>query len=310
MWVFIIVILILVLFIYFKVFRKQKVLNYGCLLLITGGIKCGKTTTSMKYIDMEYNKSLKMYRKYLRKQAIFKKLFKKDLPDAEMPLIYSNVPLNVPYVQLTLDLIKRQNFRFAYGSIVYINEVNFLANQWDTKDYTTNFYLNAFNKLFGHELHSLTGYDGLMIVDTQALKDCHYAFKNCISTFNFISSKKSFLHFWLKLGIREYVYCDGVENSVVSDNEDNVKYLYVSKKYFKWFDCANMSRFTDSLPVDDRVIEPKALPDLKVNKVVSINELSNKFFPERDIKPYLDNYYDSLYNDGGVLDGEENIHNN
>lgn len=308
MWVFLIIFLIIILFIYFKVFRKQKVLNYGCLLVITGGIKCGKTTSSMKYIDLEYAKSLKAYKKYLRKQRFYKKFFKKDLPDAEMPLIYSNVPLNIPYVQLTNDLVRRQNYRFAYGSIVYINEVNFLANQWDTKDYNINFTLNAFTKLFGHEVHSVTGYDGLLICDTQNVKDMHYSFKNCISTFNFISSKKSFLHFWLKLGIREYVYCDGVENNVNSDNEDNVKYLYVSKKYFKWFDCANMSRFTDSLQVDNRVIEPQCLPDLKVNKVVSINPLSAKYFPERDIQSFIDLYYSNLY--GGVEDGKENIHNN
>lgn len=303
MWIFIVLLLIFVIFVYFKVFKKQKVLNYGSILLVTGGIKCGKTVTSMKYIDLEYYKAMKAYKRYCLKQKIYKKLFKKDLPDAEMPLVYSNVPINIPYVQLTLDLIMRQNYRFAKGSIVYINEINFLANQWDIKDYTTNFYLNAYTKLFGHEVHSLTGYDGLMIIDTQRLKDCHYRFKNCVSTFNMISSKKSFLHFWLKLSIREYVYADGVENNVVSDNEDNVKYLYVSKKYFKWYDCANYSIFTDNLPVDDRVIYPEFLPDLKVNKVVSINPLSKKYFPERDISKYCDTFVVNKYsnNESEVL---------
>ena len=105
--------LILILFLYFK-FVKH--IRCGCLTLITGGVKTGKSTLSVATSIREYR--ITLFRWYIRK--FFCKIFRKPIP--EMPLYYSNVPIKVKnYHVLELDHLLRKK-RLNYKSVVYIQE--------------------------------------------------------------------------------------------------------------------------------------------------------------------------------------------
>lgn len=273
--IFIAVILIFIIWFFF--FRKQKSLDYGCLLYITGALKTGKTFLSMSVIDMEYRKVLSKWKKANFKRKLSSILKHSDYVPIEKPLIYSNMPLVIPYVPLTNDLLLRKE-RFVKGSIVYLNEASFVASQMDTKDDLVNFQLNSFCKLFGHEVGSSElGYDGLLILDTQNIKDTHYAFKNVCTSFYFIHHKKSFLHFWIKLYLKEYSYVDNVSNNTDSDLPDDFKVVIRSKKYFKYYDRYAYSSFTDNLKVNNKEYYPLFDNDLKMKEAVSFNVRNRKY---------------------------------
>ena len=93
------------------VLSKFKVPKIGALALVTGGVKCGKSTMSVAIVRKEY----KARRRSVKIKNFFRKLFNKPL--LEMPLVYSNVPLAMPYVPLTDDLLLRKK-RFVYGSVI------------------------------------------------------------------------------------------------------------------------------------------------------------------------------------------------
>ena len=273
----IIIVAILIFIIWFFFFRKQKSLDYGCLLYITGALKTGKTFLSMSVIDLEYKKVISKWKKVNFKRKIISILKHCDYVPIDKPLIYSNMPLNIPYAPLTNELLLRKE-RFVKGSIVYLNEASFVASQMDTKDDLVNFQLNSFCKLFGHEVGSSElGYDGLLILDTQNIKDTHYSFKNVCTSFYFIHHKKSFLHFWIKLYLKEYSYVDNVSNNTDTDLPDDFKVVIRSKKYFKFYDRYAYSSFTDNLSVNDNIVYPLFVDDLKMKQVVSFNERNRKF---------------------------------
>ena len=80
-----------------------------------------------------------------------------------MPLIYSNVPLAMPYVPLTDDLLLRKK-RFVYGSVIYVQEASLVADSQLIRDMDVNERLMLFNKLIGHETKG-----GVIIYDTQCI---------------------------------------------------------------------------------------------------------------------------------------------
>ena len=108
----------LLLFLYLKFFKIPKI---GSLVLVSGGVKTGKSTTSVYF-------ALKTYKKNLRSvkfKNFFRKIFKKQL--LEEPLLYSNVPLKCKYVPLTKELLCRK-FRFRYKSVIYVQEASLVAD--------------------------------------------------------------------------------------------------------------------------------------------------------------------------------------
>lgn len=124
-----------------------KRLRYGNLTLVSGGVKTGKTELCVALCLKQYRKQLRKWRKACRKAR------KRYEPLPEKPLLYSNMPIGkngFEYAPLTLDLITRKK-RFRYGSVVYFNEVSFIAGSKDIKDEQLNDALLQLFKLCAHE---------------------------------------------------------------------------------------------------------------------------------------------------------------
>lgn len=237
---------ILFLVVYFLLKAKFKVPKLDCVTLISGAVKSGKSTLAVRLVNKLYWQRVQRY--YLA--CFFSKLpfLRNVLKEPEMPLVYSNVPLGIPYVELTDELIMREE-RFAYKSIVYIQECSLFADSMAYKDEYKNDGLRLFNKLIGHELHG-----GNLIYDTQAVSDCHFAIKRCLNSYLWIHHK-TVIPFFLLLWVRELRYSDDNSdvNTFDSDVEDDLRLIIVPKSTWKLFDSYCYSKFTDNLPVSKQV---------------------------------------------------------
>lgn len=253
------------------VLLRIKDLNYGNLTLVTGGVKVGKTMFSVFLVKLQYRRQLRKWRRACRKAK------RRYLPFPEKPLIYSNMPLHVKwgYSPLTEDHVLRKA-RFRYGSVIYFNEITFIAGSKDIKDDEINDILLQFYKLIAHETHG-----GYAFVDTQAVQDSHFALKRSLSTY-YMLIKKIELPFFNLVFLRENIFVDG-ENTVAIDTQVDPqdtpliggKKLYVRLlPHTLWnnYDQYAYSYLTDHLPCQDTVLKPLK-DDLKVKHLIRLKTI-------------------------------------
>lgn len=257
-------ILICIALFFIKKFLKQfKVAKIGSLCLVNGGVKCGKSTLSVSIVRSEYKSRVRK----VKFQNFFRKLFHKPLK--ELPLLYSNVPLGCPYVELTDDLLLRKK-RFVYGSVIYCQEASLVADSQLIKDMDINQRLLLFNKLIGHETKG-----GVIVYDTQCINDLHYSIKRCLSNYIYVHHLVKWIPFFLVAYVEENRYSD--DNSVVNvqdkDVEEKLKKIIIPKRNWKYFDCYCYSVLTDDLPVENKVVKNNLqTQDLKARKILSFRK--------------------------------------
>lgn len=269
----IVFILICVALLFIKKFlNKFKTPKCGALMLVTGGVKCGKSTLAVATAINEYKARLRK----TKIRNFFGRLFKgKNYVDIVEPLLYSNIPLKVPYVPVTTDLLLRKR-RFVYNSVIYISEASLVADSQCIKDKSVNDNLLLFNKLIGHELKG-----GCIIYDTQSVSDCHYSIKRCLSEYVYIHHLVKWIPFILLAKVQETRYSD--DGTVVITQSDDVELhlrtVVMRKSTWKKFDSYCYSALTDNLPVENKV---RIAKDLKARRIVSFKEKFNQVGVENE----------------------------
>lgn len=260
-WLIFLAIVVGISFLCAKIASKFKVPKIPCVALVTGGVKSGKSTLSVYMAIQTYNR---VHRRW-KIRTFFQTLLHKPLD--EEPLLYSNIPLAVPYVPITLELLQRK-VRPRYCSVAYVNEASLLADQMLSlqKD-DTNERLTLFNKLFGHETIG-----GVLIYDTQCVADVHYAVRRSLSSYVYVHHLEKRFPFFLIAQVREERYSDdrGTINTYNEDVENTLKKVLIPKRVWKKFDAYCFSCLTDGLPVADNVIEDCV--DLKARNIVSFRQ--------------------------------------
>lgn len=270
-------VLALALFIVYKIMSKFKVPKVGCLALVTGGVKTGKSTFAVNLAVKNYNR---IHRSW-KIRGFFQRLL--HIPVDEEPLLYSNIPLAVPYVKVTDDLITRKK-RLRYKSVMYINEASLVADSQLHIDMDINERLLLFNKLIGHETKG-----GLLIYDTQCIADLHYSIKRCVSEYFYIHHLEKRIPFVMCAQVREERHSeDGSSvNTYNEDIESSLKKVLISKRVWKKFDAYCFSYLTDNLPVEDNVV-CGSKDNLKPDEIVSFRKWktinSNTTRGEKDVQ--------------------------
>lgn len=250
-----------------KLFKVFKIPKLNSLVMVTGGVKTGKSTLSVHMAI----KTIKHNVFVVKFKNVFRKIFHKPLK--EIPLIYSNVPLAIPYVPVTLGLLLR-NERFVYGSVVYLQEASLVADSQLIKDKDINNKLLLFFKLFGHETHG-----GTCIIDTQSISDVHYSLKRSLSEYFYIHHLTKWIPFFLIAHVIENRYSDDgtVTTTETQDTELTLRKVFIPKKCWKYFDCYCYSVLTDDLPVNRQVIKNNLQTrNLKAENIVSFRPEFNK----------------------------------
>ena len=266
-----IILLVVFVFLIFLWLKYFKHLVIGCICLITGGVKTGKSTLSVWLARREYYSALFAW--YVK--SFFCKLFRKPLP--EKPLFYSNVPIKIKnFVPLQLEHLLRKK-RFNYKSVVYLQEASLLCDSQLIKDKDLNNKLMLFFKLFGHETHG-----GKLIIDTQSICDTHYSLKRSLSNYIYIHHLTK-LPFFVIAHVRELMHSEdnSTINVVTKDVDEDLKRIIIPKRIWKKFDCYSLSSFTDFLVQDNKIVEVKKL---KVQNMVSFRPEFN--FDVKTMKEY------------------------
>lgn len=230
------IVIIILLLIYFK----MKHLRIGCINFTTGGPKTGKSSLNVHLGIKDHKKQHFIW----KIKCAFCRLFRKKQP--EEPLLYSNIPLTVPYVELTEDILLRKK-RQARKSTTIIDEASLIANSTLTQIEEVNIMLSLYMKLYGHATHG-----GKCFVDTHCVNDTHFAIKRVVDKhLHIISSVK--LPFFMLLFVREMYYSDdgSVVNTANSDIHDNTYWLLYPKSVWKKFDAYSFSASTDKLPLEN-----------------------------------------------------------
>lgn len=243
---------------------KMKVPKVGAIAVITGAPKTGKTTLAVNMAIR--NLRWKRFFVWLRNHTL-SKINKRKWPPQERPLLYSNIPLSIPYVPITQNLIMRRT-RFVYKSVILLSELSLVADMMLFRNMETNERLDLFCKLIGHETKG-----GLLIWETQAICDAHMAFKRTTSQYFYIHSTFKWLPFFIKVNLLECRYSE--DNSVIQthdgDIEEELKWILIPKKVWKYFDPYCYSVFTDNLPVE-RIQKVGTVGKLKANEIISFRK--------------------------------------
>lgn len=233
---------------YFKFFKVYKVKN---IVFIDGALGTGKSYYSVALAVRLYKKAYRRYvvLKWLLSYLSWWKWLNKRLGNVEEPILYSNIRLrNIKFTKVTKDLLYRQNYRFAYKSVLLIDEFSLMADQFCYKDRDMSERLSNFFKLWRHETKG-----GYIIVNSQTTSDLHYSLKYVLSDYLYIHHRSKF-PFVTALSVQEMCYVadkDGgnVVNARYSDVEETCKVVLSLNKYYKYYDSYCYSVFTDDLPV-------------------------------------------------------------
>lgn len=257
----------LALYLYFRFFKLLKVKN---ILFIDGSLGTGKSFLSVALAVRLWKRNVRRYhikRFLLRVFNVGR--FKDRWKAIEKPILYSNMRLaNVPFTLLTSDLILRHGHRFAYKSVVLIDEFSLMADQYCYKDREVSERLSLFFKLFRHETKG-----GYCVINSQSTSDLHYSIKYVLSDYLYIHHNTR-LPFVCVLRCQEMLYCadqngNQITNVNGGDVEDSLKTMIVLKKYFKYYDGYCYSVFTDMLPVEDTEQYNEKRSDLKLKRLLS-----------------------------------------
>lgn len=261
MWLILVLFVILGFWLYNKFF---KVLKKGNMILVTGAVKSGKSTLSFHLAYSQYKKNLRAVKLRNFFKCLFSKVFNRDVFIDELPLFYTTIPVSVPHVLITRSLMERDE-RFAYKSVIWVDEASLFADSQTYKDNDLNDKLLMFNKLIAHETKG-----GTIVYNTQSIGDLHYSIKRCLSEIVYVYNTSSWLPFLLICNVREERFSeDGVNvNTYDSDVAEHTKRVIVPKSVWKKFDCYCYSSLTDDKPINDRVVESNTL---KAERIVSIN---------------------------------------
>lgn len=245
----------------FLLARLFKIPKIGSVALVTGGVKTGKTTLSVRLALKCYRSELLRY--YIARYVFFDR-------KREKPLLYSNIPLACKYVPVTRDLLLR-NVRPAYKSVILLSEASLVADSQLIKDKVINQKLLEFFKLVGHETRG-----GRVILDTQSISDLHYSIKRCLSEYIYIHHIIKSLPFFILAYVREDRYSEdgSVISAYTADVEETLTRVLIPKSVWKKFDCYCYSAITDDLPTVSRETAGQK-GNLKINDYVSFREKIN-----------------------------------
>lgn len=250
------IILIIVLVIIYFIFRFFKIPKLKNLIFIDGSLGTGKSFYSVYLAIRLYKKQLFKYKiqKFLLHFFSFIPKFKNK--HVEQPVLYSNIKLkDIDYVLLDNDFLLRKK-RFAFKSVVLLDEFSLVADQFLFKDKDLNEKLTLFFKLFRHETHG-----GYLVINSQSINDLHFSLKYVLSDYLYLHSRRK-LPFFTFIKCRELTYCADSSNVVnvnTTDVENDLVTLIVPNKYYKKYDSYCYSLFTDFLPFEYNFTLSKSL---------------------------------------------------
>jgi hypothetical protein len=159
--VLIIVILIALLYFWWKVHKHIYKVTNNSVICFTGGLGSGKTLFGVYYSLGRLAKRRRVFKWKQRYRKMFNYVAYLLYKDSE-PLLYSNIPINSPYfVPLTKEHITLES-KINQNSVVFLDELGQVASQHDWNKPLVKNNLNEYIRFFRHYI------DGSLVVTDQS----------------------------------------------------------------------------------------------------------------------------------------------
>ena len=309
---FVLLVLALVIFLLWFFIFKVKHLKPNDVYMVDGGVKTGKSLITVMLSVKAYRRALIKYYlsvpivkliNYIRYRRM-KRGKKSKLPKViEKPMLYSNMPLyHVKYNPLTLSII-RGEVRIPHGSVCLCDEATLIADSMSSyvgnkelmkQVQVINEDLTLFLKTYGHMTHG-----GKFFYNSQQVIDLHFAFKRNTSIYLWVARTRKFPLFCLS-EVREVIHDESndVVNVVTRDVELDDRPLFVSKRWFKYYDRYYLDVLTKHLPVLVNYNVPKVekkLTHVDIQEIVTLGtykkilEYNEKHKKKEVVKEVKDN---------------------
>lgn len=288
-FIFLLVVIVLLAFLLYWFIFRVKHLKPNDVYMIDGGVKTGKSLITVMLSVKAYRiAKIKYYIRwalifvFARTMRDFKNLFRKNKKSpytmGEKPMLYSNMPLyRVKYNPLTLDIIKGK-VRIPHRSVCLCDEATLIADSMSS--YVGNRSkmkgieqinedLTLFLKTYGHMTHG-----GKFFYNSQQVIDLHFAFKRNTSIYLWVARTRKFPFFCLS-EVREVIHDESndVVNVVTRDVELDNRPLFISKRWFKYYDRYYLDVLTKQLPLVVNYDVPKMdkkLTHVDINEIITL----------------------------------------
>lgn len=297
-------VVLLIFLLWFFIF-KVKHLKTPDVYMVDGGVKTGKSLVSVKLAITQYWKNLIRY--YLRLPFIklinhFRKKHNskknctniKSLIVPEKPMLYSNMPLfRVKFNYLSLDILEMK-VRCPNKSVFLLDEASLIADSMTAfgvtkleKEHVD--YVNEKLTLWLKIGVSHGGKGSTCIYNSQNVSDLHFSFRRCTSTYLMIYKNRKFPFFCL-LQCRELIHDESndVVNTQTQDIDDDSKPLFVSKRWYKYYDRYYLYCLFKNLPIlvnyDVKKLNRSELHDLENVLTFSKYKMIADFNNRKDVK--------------------------
>lgn len=254
---------------------KPYFIKYDSTLLFTGGLGSGKTLNSVKTAVSLYRRSLLEWRfkcfkvrllSFLSKLPPFKKhLQAPSLP--EKPLLISNVPIllnrkkNIYSCALTAEILTLKE-RIPEHSIVVIDEMPLLVNQfnWNQEEVKNN--LNEFIALFRHYV------GGYLIVNGQSESEIVKQVRAKLNSGFWCFHFQKFLCFY-RYKVVHFMISENQTASSTDFLDEHIKFTYGILPLHKQYDSRYMSVRYNRVK---NAYKPTQFTQLKKETLLSLNK--------------------------------------
>lgn len=269
-----VLIIVGIVFVYcsFKIL-KPYFIKYDTTLLFTGGLGSGKSLSSVKTAIVLYRRVLGQWRWKCFKIRFVNKFrkSKNKQPLPVKPILLSNVPICVRKgtkkrkavysCSLTKEILTLRE-RIPEYSVVLIDELPLLVNQfnWNNKEVKSN--LNEFIALFRHYV------GGYLIVNGQAESEIVKQIRAKLNSGYWCFHFQKFLCFY-RYKVIHYMVSENMQSSATDFIEDNIKFTYGILPFRKLYDSRYMSERYKRVPA---VYEPRYFNGLKRSDLITFNE--------------------------------------
>ena len=264
-----IILIILVVVIAYFVYRylKPYFVKYDTTILYCGGLGSGKSLNSVKQVLLLYKKNHNKWlvHKYWNNfKNLFRKSDNKKLFIEEEPLIYSNIPIRIKKNKLSTMLNKEHLMlkeRINQKSIVFIDELPTLVNQFNWSIKEVKYNLNEFITFFRHYI------GGYLVVNGQAESEIVKQVRVKLNSYYWCFDFKKFLCF----------YRVKILHSMISENDISLSTSFIDENCKKTYGIitknyntrAFKNRYDKVVNVDNKEFKNE---DLTTNRIIRFED--------------------------------------
>ena len=235
----IIALIVVAIAIVYFVIKSYKI-RFDTILAFTGGLGSGKSFLSVHY-------SLKLLKKQ-RLKVRLQNLFKKRSCKAELPLLYTNIPVlidkNRYAIRLTASHLLLQE-KLIPKSVCLLDEVDSFASQFDYGNNNIKDTFNEFVRLYRH--YTLGGY---LVVNSQCSENIVLQIRRRINTVFNLMQFQTFLIFY-RVKIRAIDISEEIKSVSEDTKEESFTFKYGILPLNRHYDTYCYSERYNTVPYAD-----------------------------------------------------------